>query len=481
MKRFAFLIFILCSTLNAGGGVPDFLDRVDTSPLRHIGIQQGGRVVPLAGFASDFTTDLHGTSPMRIQQREIDPIALLLECVLVPERALEWCEVASRGRSSPRLAGDALSDLAFGVASNEADAERTGEDAVLEARLMLLVFAAEEFRVVPPASAKEEWLTCDKVSDSELAAAFDRLRAAWMAGDAPIINESIATIARRLTESQAALGIKPLKLKAELTLARAHPLTVAIVLYALAAMLSMVISGTGWARAIMLLGLLVHLSAMTVRALVLDRVPIQNHYESMLAVAALVTMGVLVYTARHPNATLVSIGALMSAAMLAAAEWLDVPGRVLELEAGILSSTAILKYHVLTILAGYALILLGAGVSGAVLYRRSRGASLEQVSSLHRLQVGIGFWVFWVLGLGILLGAVWADRAWGRWWAFDPKETWALITWLVYLTMVHIPASKLAAHRRPVVVALLHLLGLLAMLWTYFGVNLLLPSLHSYA
>ncbi|XOV74591.1 MAG: cytochrome c biogenesis protein CcsA [Phycisphaerales bacterium] len=114
-------------------------------------------------------------------------------------------------------------------------------------------------------------------------------------------------------------------------------------------------------------------------------------------------------------------------------------------------------------------------------WSNSRGRSPEQIADLHRTQTRLGYWAFWVLGLGIFLGAVWADRAWGRWWAFDPKETWALITWLAYLAMVHIPASRLSARRRPVIVATLHLLGLLAMLWTYFGVNLLLPSLHSYA
>lgn len=481
MRHLACLMAILFFGAEVSGGVPSFFNRVATTPLHEIGVQQRGRITPLGLFAEAFTQDVHGKAPMRIDGERIEPLVLLLECVLVPERALEWCMIASEGRDPPRLAGQVLNELAFGIPSGEADAERTGVDAMLEARLMLLVFATEELRVIPADQTEGEWLSLDDIRDPRLAAQFDRLRAAWVSGDVPIINDSLSALAGTLAEMQRASGTSPLRLNAESLLARTHLLSIAALLYAIAAFLAMTLPTRNWQRAVMAIALLVHLAAAMARAFVMDRLPIQNHYESMVAVAAIVAGATLALTLRRPHPTLVVIGAVMAAGMLAIAEWLDVPGRVLELEAGILSSTAILKYHVLTILAGYALILLGAGVGMAVLFKRARGASLDQITSLHRLQVNLGFWVFWVLGLGVLLGAVWADRAWGRWWAFDPKETWALITWLVYLAMVHIPASKLSAHRRPAVVAILHLIGLLAMLWTYFGVNLLLPSLHSYA
>lgn len=481
MRPLLWLLAILLLGANASGGVPSFFEHIRVEPLQKVGVQQGGRVTPIGLFAEDFVRDVHGKVPMRIDDEPIHPLVVLLECVLVPERALEWCTVAGDGREPPRLAGEALNALAFGVPTGEADAERTGDDAVLEARLMLLVFAAEELRVIPTGRAAGEWNSIADAQDPDLVTQLNRLRAAWSSGDAPIINDALAAVAATLADMQRTAGVSPARLKAETLLARAHLLSAAVLLYAIAALLAMMFTAGRLCRTVMGLALIVHLVAALARAFVMDRLPIQNHYESMVAVAALVAGAALLPTLRRPNTTLVFIGALMAAAMLAIAEWLDVPGRVLELEAGILSSTAILKYHVLTILAGYALIMLGAGVGGAVLVNRARGGSPERIAALHRLQVNLGFWVFWVLGLGILLGAVWADRAWGRWWAFDPKETWALITWLVYLAMVHIPASKLAVPRRPVVVALLHMLGLLAMLWTYFGVNLLLPSLHSYA
>lgn len=87
---------------------------------------------------------------------------------------------------------------------------------------------------------------------------------------------------------------------------------------------------------------------------------------------------------------------------------------------------------------------------------------------------------FWTLGVGILLGAWWADHSWGRWWAFDPKELWALVTWIVYLIVIHLRFA-LTGERRALTTAWLSVAGFIVMLWTYFGVNLLLPGLHAYA
>jgi len=74
------------------------------------------------------------------------------------------------------------------------------------------------------------------------------------------------------------------------------------------------------------------------------------------------------------------------------------------------------------------------------------------------------------------MGAVWANSAWGRYWGWDPKETWSLITWFIYATILHARLMRGWSGRR---VAMLSILGFGAVLFTYFGVNLL-PGLHSY-
>lgn len=83
---------------------------------------------------------------------------------------------------------------------------------------------------------------------------------------------------------------------------------------------------------------------------------------------------------------------------------------------------------------------------------------------------------FLFLSVGIISGAVWANSAWGRYWGWDPKETWSLITWFVYATILH---ARMMRGWRGQRIAYLSMVGFAAVLFTYFGVNLL-PGLHSY-
>ena len=83
---------------------------------------------------------------------------------------------------------------------------------------------------------------------------------------------------------------------------------------------------------------------------------------------------------------------------------------------------------------------------------------------------------FLFLTIGIISGAVWANSAWGRYWGWDPKETWSLITWFVYATLLHARLTRGWHGKR---IAYLSMFGFAAVIFTYFGVNLL-PGLHSY-
>jgi cytochrome c-type biogenesis protein CcsB len=99
-------------------------------------------------------------------------------------------------------------------------------------------------------------------------------------------------------------------------------------------------------------------------------------------------------------------------------------------------------------------------------------ASLDEIAYQG---VALGFPM---LTLGIFFGAVWANTAWGTYWSWDPKETWSLVTWLVYATYLH---ARLVRGWRGPRAAFLSLAGLTAVAFTYWGVAYLLPGLHSYA
>ena len=99
-----------------------------------------------------------------------------------------------------------------------------------------------------------------------------------------------------------------------------------------------------------------------------------------------------------------------------------------------------------------------------------------EAAILDELGYQVTLFGFLFLSIGIISGAVWANSAWGRYWGWDPKETWSLITWFIYATLLHARLMRGWRGRR---IAYLSLVGFAAVLFTYFGVNLL-PGLHSY-
>ena len=89
------------------------------------------------------------------------------------------------------------------------------------------------------------------------------------------------------------------------------------------------------------------------------------------------------------------------------------------------------------------------------------------------------------LTAGIFIGAVWANLSWGRYWGWDPKETWALITMLVYAVLLHWPLLKskcqMTNEQSQIIYHILSIVAFAFVLFTYFGVSYLLGGLHSYA
>jgi len=141
-----------------------------------------------------------------------------------------------------------------------------------------------------------------------------------------------------------------------------------------------------------------------------------------------------------------------------------------------------LQVHVLTATVGYAAFGVAAGLGVMQLVHRAgdgRWPAAEEVGRTMDRAIGLGFpW----LTLGIVTGAIWAQNAWGRYWGWDPKENWALITWLIYTLFLHLRAVR-GWRGRPV--AVLSIVGFAVVLFTFLGVGWLarrvgLESLHVY-
>ncbi|MCB1188026.1 cytochrome c biogenesis protein CcsA [bacterium] len=144
--------------------------------------------------------------------------------------------------------------------------------------------------------------------------------------------------------------------------------------------------------------------------------------------------------------------------------------------------------HVSCMILSYAILALGAIFAFLYVLRALGVLNLERFSpkfslkDLDRTSYRMVLFGFPILTLGVFLGAVWADSAWGRYWGWDPKEVWALIIWLVYLGYIHFRMMGWVGYRP----ALINLLGFSAVLMTFWGVNILanvfgLNSIHAYS
>ena len=143
-------------------------------------------------------------------------------------------------------------------------------------------------------------------------------------------------------------------------------------------------------------------------------------------------------------------------------------------------SSPLLSIHVAVIMLAYSLFafVMLNGVTAIILYARNR----DNLIPIERLQIIsriILYPAVFCLAIGIFVGAVWANISWGRYWSWDPKETWALITFLVYSLALH-PGS-LPLFRKPLFFHVFTVLSFLIVLMTYFGVNFVLGGMHSYA
>ncbi len=210
--------------------------------------------------------------------------------------------------------------------------------------------------------------------------------------------------------------------------------------------------------------------------LLILHVPLSNFYESLVFFAwTLPALGLFSFR-RYFKGYLGAVLSTIACLLLAYASFGGVDSRIKPLMPALKSNWLLI--HVVTAFLGYAAFALAFGT--AVLYlvqeRRPR-AALPPQSQLDRLLYRATVLGFLLLTLGILTGAVWAESAWGRYWSWDPKETWSLITWLVYATLLHARLLKGWQGRR---IAWLAVVGFMAVLFTYFGVSFLLTGLHSY-
>jgi len=273
--------------------------------------------------------------------------------------------------------------------------------------------------------------------------------------------------------------------KVELAYVQWHPFRLAwIALIAgLAVLVLAHVFGAGWRHLVgtvaSVAGLAFLIWGMASRVLISGRAPVTNMYETVVWLALGILVFALVFEWRHRcgfyfwSSFPVAIVALMLADSAP-----TVVSPALEPLVAVLRSNFWLTVHVMTIVTSYSAFAVSMGVAHIVLWNYARGQNDARNQLLSKYVTNAMHLGVWLLGTGIVLGAVWANYSWGRFWDWDPKETFSLVAFLGYLATLH---GRLFGFWKGVGVAAGSVLSFQLVLVAWYGVNYILSAgLHSY-
>lgn len=233
----------------------------------------------------------------------------------------------------------------------------------------------------------------------------------------------------------------------------------------------------GWA---LMTAFLVHTAALAVRSVGAGRLPLSNQYEFATSFAWGIALAFLIF-ARKPQYR--ALGAFVAPVIFLIIGYAAMQSRqVNELMPALQSNWLVI--HVSTAIISYGSF--GVAFGGSLLYLMHHRLSHSEFTAqyfpdkerLDLLNYRIICLGFLFLTLVIITGAIWAQKAWGRYWTWDPKETWSLVTWIIYAIYLHLRISRGWRGKKA---AWFAVLGFICVVFTYIGVNTWIPSIHSYA
>lgn len=208
---------------------------------------------------------------------------------------------------------------------------------------------------------------------------------------------------------------------------------------------------------------------LALRWIISGNVPLSNGYESMLSVAWLV---LLISIFMQFRIRIVMVFGFMLSGFFLLVSHINQMDPAIGQMMPVLNSP-LLSIHVSIIMMSYALLSLTfiCGIMGICMQSHA-----EELQTLSRIFL---YPALTAMGFGIFIGAIWANVSWGNYWSWDSKETWALITFMIYAVVVH--TQSLSVFRKPLVYHIYITLAFLSIAMTYFGVNYFLTGMHSYA
>jgi cytochrome c-type biogenesis protein CcsB len=236
-----------------------------------------------------------------------------------------------------------------------------------------------------------------------------------------------------------------------------------------------------------LLGWALHLGCLVTRGLAAHRVPWGNMYEFVLAACLVGATAWLLVLWRRPALRPLGLFVTLALVLMLGIDGMLLYTKIVPLVPALNSYW--LKIHVTAAIIASGTFLVGFAAAAMTLIRtgydagKARfpyplGARMPAADALERITFRIHAFAFPIWTFAVICGAIWAEAAWGRYWGWDPKETWSFIAWVCYAGYLHARATPSV---KRTVATWIAVLGWVAMMVNLFGVNLFIAGLHSYA
>ncbi len=518
--RKTFFIFLAVFTFLNSSAVFAESDRSIETVLGSIPVQHGGRIKPFESFARENVLVITGKASFE----KISPVVLIWRWIgrpddwgsklLLPVENPELQKIFSNDLTNRRIAPNlVLADRNFllKVQSVQAKQEKKETLSEFEKKELQLYNRARLFEEISrgrmpgfiphPDNPRASWLPLEGISGAE---GKEILKNFFSESAVEKVQNSLLILKTRVNEDlklaatsadffkislnelmqSRDIVLDELPFKLELFYLHAKPFHIAWLLY-LAGIIFWVIPDkkNRWpwtALSFYAAGFLMHTSGFALRCLIAGRPPVTNMYESVIWVSWAVILFSLILFYFYRSAWIPVIASSVTVFALLIGESLPtVLDQSITPLVPVLRNNFWLTIHVLTITLGYGAFLLNWGIAHVLLFhlafvpsRKNEARHLTEF--LYRtLQIGII-----LLAAGTILGGVWASYSWGRFWGWDPKETWALIALLAYLAVLH---GRTAGWLDSFQVAFYSAFCFLCVLMAWYGVNFVLATgLHSY-
>jgi len=484
------------------------LAQVSPKSLESLVIQEGGRKKPYLVFTEETLRSLSGKTALNLDGQNQDAMTVITGLWMNPDDSWKGKElILVSNRPLRQLIGlDPVRKLYSwnALSSNEVLAKEVTEAATVRRRdpkaklvgiqkeasdvgmrmgLFEELLKGSDFKIIAPLSGND-WLTSAQIDPSEgkeIIESIESMRSAWRANDPIRFDQATSA----LLSLQKQVGGLPSDWKTSLEIAyqKAHPFRWAWILYAAAGII-LLLSRNSWERLGYQLswvlagsGFLLQAAGLLSRVLIAGRPPVTNMYESVIWVAFGTILFALIFETIYKAGSF-----LLGAVPVAVASLILADSQPVILDHSIHPLTPVLRdnfwlsTHVLSITLSYAAFALSLGVAHIALAQviAGRKPTATLYTYLYKtLQVGV-----LLLAVGTILGGVWANYSWGRFWDWDPKETWALTALLGYLFLLH---GRISGLWGGFGLAVGSVIAFMSVLMAWYGVNFVLGAgLHSY-